>query len=257
MLRYAQRLEALGKLTGGIAHDFNNYLGIITANLECIQAGSRDAAKLRRYAENALTAASHGADLTRNLLAFARQQPLAPVRLDVNRLLHDFGSVLRPVADFTIDLAFDLASEVWPCEADVGELQNALVNLVVNACDAMPNGGQLTIRTRNVQAPEPYGDGDYVQLSITDTGHGMTRQVLQHAFDPFFTTKPAGKGTGLGLSMVYGFACQSGGHVVIDSAAGCGTTVHIRLPRALEPAQAERTEATRRERPEVANHAVR
>jgi PAS domain S-box-containing protein len=240
LLRHAQRLESLGLLTGGIAHDFNNYLGIISANLECILPALDKASSLYRYGENALTAARQGADLTRNLLAFARQQPLRPSRLDLNALLKDFGSILRHITGPAIALDCDLDPDLWPCEADPGELQNALVNLAINACDAMPEGGTLTIRTRNrhMAGAENGRNGYSVQLSVTDTGHGMPLDVLEHAFDPFFTTKPARDGTGLGLSMVYGFARQSGGQVDIDSVVGRGTTVEIRLP-AFYPAGTE------------------
>lgn len=234
-LRHAQRLESLGMLTGGIAHDFNNYLGIISANLECILPTLGEGSHVHRYGENALTAVRQGVDLTRNLLAFARQQPLRPTRLDLNTLLKNFNSILRNVTGPAIELTCDLDPDLWPCEADAGELQNALVNLAINACDAMPEGGTMTIRTRNrhMAGSEDGQNGDSVQLSVSDTGHGMPPEVLEHAFDPFFTTKPARDGTGLGLSMVYGFARQSGGHVVIDSVVGCGTTVEIHLPRRL------------------------
>ncbi len=176
-----------------------------------------------------------GADLTRNLLAFARQQPLRPSRLDLNSLLTNFSSILRHLTGPAIELTLDLDPDLWPCEADAGELQNALVNLVINACDAMLESGTVTIRTRNrrMAGAGDGHDGDSVQLSVSDTGHGMAPDVLEHAFDPFFSTKPARDGTGLGLSMVYGFARQSGGHVVIDSVVGCGTTVEIHLPRRL------------------------
>jgi signal transduction histidine kinase len=223
-------------MTGGIAHDFNNYLSIITANLECILAKMPEGSPLHRRGENALTAARAGAELTAKLLAFACRRPLRSTPLDLNQALGEFREFLRPVVGPNVDLNFDLDPELWPCQTDAGELQNALVNLIINARDAMPDGGTLTIATRN--RPDDgeckCSRGGCVELLVRDTGQGMTPDVRDAAFDPFFTTKQPDKGTGLGLSMVYGFARQSRGMVTIDSEAGRGTTVHICLPRHLE-----------------------
>ena len=239
LLRHAQRMEAFGNLAGGIAHDFNNVLGIVLANLECIRAAVPERADVKRFADNALTAAGQGESLTRNLLAFARDKPLEPELLNLNALLGEFVDMLHPMIGPAIDLSLDIDPQLWPCEIDAGELRNAVLNLVVNARDAMPDGGRVIIRARNVVAPSGTlaeapraASGDFVQISIIDTGHGMTPEIAGRAFDPFFTTKDVGKGTGLGLSMVYGFARQSGGHAAIASKAGAGTTLSLYLPRA-------------------------
>jgi PAS domain S-box-containing protein len=241
MLRHAQRLESLGHLTGGIAHDFNNYLSIITANLECILAGTSADSPLHRRGENALMAARAGAELTDKLLTFGRRHPLQPIPLDLNQALEEFRGILRPVTGPNINLIFDLDPDLWRCQTDAGELQNALVNLVLNACDAMPQGGTLTIATRNkpMSCDRNCGGSGCVELSVRDTGHGMTPEIREAAFDPFFTTKEADQGTGLGLSMVYGFARQSAGMVTIDSEAGRGTTVNVCLPRHLDEVAGE------------------
>lgn len=238
-LRQSQKMEVIGQLTGGIAHDFNNLLQIITGNLEIIlRQLPSEAARMKRSAENAMTGAKRAATLTQRLLAFSRLQPLAPRLLDVNELITGMSDLLRRALGETIELEIILAGDVWAVEADAGELESAILNLAVNARDAIGQGGKLKIETVNARLDEsdPRLDvevvpGQYVVICVTDTGVGMDRETLSHAFEPFFTTKDIGKGTGLGLSMVYGFVKQSGGHVRLHSELGFGTTVKIYLPR--------------------------
>ncbi len=240
-LRQAQKMEAIGKLTGGIAHDFNNLLAVIMGNAELILSrspGSDARAKV------IVRAAKRGAELTRRLLAYARQQPLRPRTTDVRTLVAGVSDMLGRVLGETIRIEVRTAANLWNVLADPGQIEDAILNLAINARDAMPSGGKLTIECANAPL---YGDrlaefpeavaGDYVALAVIDTGNGMTREVQARAFEPFFTTKAVGQGSGLGLSMVYGFAKQSGGHVTIDSDVGKGTTVRIYLPR--ERAKAE------------------
>ncbi len=238
-LRQSQRLEAVGHLTGGIAHDFNNLLTIIIGNLEALQRQltSTDAKTLHRL-EAAMYGAGRAATLTKRLLAFSRQQPLSPAPVDINHLLGGLSDFLRRALGEEISLEVVGGAGAWPIEVDAAELESALVNLAVNARDAMPNGGKLTIEAANSYLDDAYCQthtevqpGQYVQISVTDTGAGMTPEVVQRAFEPFYTTKPAGQGTGLGLSQVYGFVKQSGGHVKIYSEPGEGTTVRIYLRR--------------------------
>ncbi len=237
-LRQSQKLQAIGKLTGGVAHDFNNLLAVISGNLELaddVLAGGNEA--VRKLLAPARRAAERGSTLTRSLLSFARQQPLHPQVMDLNALARDTTELLRRTLPPNIDIAFVGGAGLWSCEVDAGQLQNALLNLVVNARDAMPDGGRLTIATGNAQigedaaAQSELSPGRYVTLAVSDTGLGMPPDVVERAFEPFFTTKAAGEGTGLGLSMVYGFAKQSGGYVVIASEVGTGTTVRLYLPR--------------------------
>jgi len=236
-LRQSQKMEAVGQLTGGIAHDFNNLLQIVTGNLEMLLRGlPADAQRLRRAADNAMGGATRAATLTQRLLAFSRRQPLAPRPLDPNRLVDGMSELMRRTLGEQVSVHVDLAGDLWPVEADANQLENALLNLAVNARDAMEPGGRLTITTGNTVVGEADADddtlpGQYVSLSVCDTGSGMSDETLARVFEPFFTTKEVGKGTGLGLSMAYGFAKQSGGHLRIESSLGRGTTVTLFLPR--------------------------
>jgi two-component system CheB/CheR fusion protein len=244
MLRQAQKLEAVGKLIGGIAHDFNNLLGVIIGNIELMQDAFNQHAlagqpELAEQAREILDSALSGAELTRRLLAFARQQPLQPRIIDLNALLPVTVTMLRRTLGETIHVTAKLAPDLWLTRADPSQIGDALLNLALNARDAMPHGGGLAIETANVhlEVPSPaesteIGQGDYVMLAVGDTGTGMPPEVLERATEPFFTTKPAGAGSGLGLSMIYGFARQSGGHLAIESDMGVGTTVRLYLPRA-------------------------
>jgi PAS domain S-box-containing protein len=244
-LRQAQKMEAVGQLTGGIAHDFNNLLQGISGSLDIMR---------RRIAQNRLgdmdrlitmasDASARAAALTHRLLAFSRRQPLDPKPVAINSLIHSLEDMVRRTLDAGISLRLSLASDLWTAKCDPNQLENALLNLVINARDAMPAGGTLTIATRNVSFEAPLSEqgakpGRYVGLAVTDTGVGMDAETVRRAFEPFFTTKAMGQGTGLGLSMVYGFARQSEGHAAIDSAPGDGTTFHLYLPyhaAALEP----------------------
>jgi signal transduction histidine kinase len=248
-LRQTQRLEAVGQLTGGIAHDFNNLLTIIVGNLDTIRRRIADetselTGKLKPLVDNALEGARNSARLTHQLLAFSRRQALDPQRLDLNRVVSGMSDLLRRTLGETIDVETVLAGGLWPTFADGNQVENALINLTANARDAMPDGGKITIETANTFLDEAYvaqfGDvpeGQYVLLSVTDTGSGIPPDVIAHVFEPFFTTKETGKGTGLGLAMVHGFVKQSGGHTRIYSEEGHGTTVKIYLPR-LRPAEA-------------------
>jgi signal transduction histidine kinase len=244
LLRQAQKMEAVGQLTGGVAHDFNNLLTVIQGGLEMIgrQVASLDASPLAsrivRGKDMALEGVRRATRLTERLLAFARQQPLEPKAIDPNRLVAGICELLRRTVGETVAFETVLAGGVWMTQADVNQLENAILNLVVNARDAMPNGGKVTIETANChldeayvgKLAEPVKAGQYVMISVSDTGAGMDPATLAHAFEPFFTTKGVGKGTGLGLSQVYGFVRQSAGHVAIYSEVGEGTTVKIYLP---------------------------
>ena len=246
-LRQAQKMEAVGQLTGGVAHDFNNLLTVILGGLETIGrqiAGEPSPEGLRRM-ERALRMATHGAEraatLTARLLAFARRQPLDPRPVDAGRLVTGLADLLQRTLGETVVLETVAGAGLWLANVDVGELENALVNLAVNARDAMPGGGRLTIETSNAYLdddyvktiPEPVGPGQYVLIAVTDTGVGMDPETMAKVFEPFFTTKAVGKGTGLGLSQVYGFVRQTGGHIRLYSEVGVGTTVKVYLPRLL------------------------
>jgi len=247
-LHQAQKMEAVGQLTGGIAHDFNNLLAVILGNAELLadQTSTTDdeiAAILR--------AAKRGAELTQRLLAFSRRQPLKPKRVDLDRLAAGMYQFLRRTLRENIDIEVVSGTPPWSVVADPGQLENALLNLAINSRDAMPGGGRLVIRTANARLKKSdlakhmeITPGDYVALSVSDNGTGMTQEVLDHVFEPFFTTKDVGKGSGLGLSMIYGFARQSGGDVAIESTPGEGCTITIYLPRA--DRTAERTESDQR-----------
>jgi PAS domain S-box-containing protein len=234
----SQRLQSIGKLTGGVAHDFNNLLGVISGNLELAheklrRRDDRDVAKLLEPAQRA---AERGSTLTKSLLSFARQQPLSPQVTDISALVTDMVRLLRRTLPANIAVQLEGFSTATRCEIDPGQLQNALLNLVVNARDAMAKGGIIAIERQIVRigSDDASGElqpGEYVILSVSDTGSGMPLEVVERAFEPFFTTKPTGEGTGLGLSMVYGFAKQSGGNVTLDSHLGKGTTVRIFLPK--------------------------
>jgi signal transduction histidine kinase len=239
-LRQAQKMEAVGQLTGGIAHDFNNLLTIIVGNIELLQRRLPDGhERLQRAADHAMEATRRAATLTQRLLAFSRRQPLEPKPIDANKLVAGMSELLRRTLGETIALETVLAGDLWRTQADPNQLENAIVNLAVNARDAMPNGGKLTIETANARLDEAYVEslaepvppGQYVQVSVSDTGTGMDKATMEKVFEPFFTTKEAGKGTGLGLSQVYGFVRQSNGHVRIYSELGEGTTIKIYLPR--------------------------
>lgn len=234
----SQRMEAFGQLTGGIAHDFNNLLTIVTGNLELLSETVR-ADQERAYLKRAADAADMGASLTKRLLLFARRQRLTPQLLNLNELVAGIGELLVRSLGEPITLKTDLAEKLWPVKADASEVENAVLNLVLNARDAMPAGGSVEIRTRNIVGggtiPE-LGGRDHVLLCVTDTGEGMSPEVLARAIEPFFTTKEPGRGSGLGLSTVYGFARQSGGHASITSSLGKGTIVSLYLPRVADSA---------------------
>jgi PAS domain S-box-containing protein len=241
-LRQAQKMEAVGQLTGGIAHDFNNLLTIIGGNIESLQRHMPEDSpdRLRRYAENSLQATRRAGLLTQRLLAFSRRQPLAPKPVNVNKLVSGMSEILIRTLGEDIEVETVLAGRLWMVEVDPNQLESAILNLAVNARDAMGSRGKLTIETANGFLDEAYAametevkPGQYVAIAVTDTGSGMPRDVAERAFEPFFTTKPIGQGTGLGLSQVYGFVKQSGGHVKIYSEAGEGTSVKIYLPRSL------------------------
>jgi PAS domain S-box-containing protein len=241
--RQAQKMEAIGQLTGGVAHDFNNLLTIIVGNLETLQrnlnsAAEVDVGRLQRSTENAMRGARRAESLTQRLLAFSRQQPLDPKPLDLGRLVTGMSDLLRRSLGEQVTVETVLAGGLWRALADPNQLELAILNLAVNARDAMPNGGKLTLETANVYIDENYAatqaevlPGQYVMLAVTDNGVGMTSEVKTKAFDPFFTTKDVGHGTGLGLSQVYGFVKQSRGHVKIYSELGEGTTIKLYFPR--------------------------
>ncbi len=214
-------------MTGGIAHDFNNLLTIVVANLDRIRRLTEDDPRLDRPVVNAIAGAERAAALTKQLLAFARRQPLVAVECDLNAAVIDVRALAgAAIGGMTVTL--NLSPHLWRVNVDINQIENALLNLVVNARDAMPGGGTLTVTTANVTDAV----GDCVEVAVTDTGTGMAADVVAHAFEPFFTTKELGHGTGLGLSQVYGFVTQSGGTVAIESEIGRGTTIRIRLPRA-------------------------
>ncbi|MGH8090846.1 MAG: ATP-binding protein, partial [Rudaea sp.] len=236
-LAHAQRLESVGQLTGGIAHDFNNLLTVISGNLQILEDELADRPAAREIVGNALRAAGRGAELTHKLLVFARRQRLAPRASDPRKLLEELASMLRRTLGESVQLAIHVAAGVAPVFADSAQLESALVNLALNARDAMPRGGELTLAVEQRfvagdAASAELKPGHYVVFSVRDTGLGMAQEVLARAFEPFFTTKEVGKGSGLGLSMVYGFAKQSGGHVQVQSKLGYGTRVELYLPAA-------------------------
>ncbi|MEM8812149.1 MAG: PAS domain S-box protein [Pseudomonadota bacterium] len=251
-LQQAQRMEAIGQLTGGIAHDFNNLLTVVTGNLELMEPRLDDEFLLSLLKE-AQEASELGARLTDRLLTFARRSRLEPEVVDLNTLVVGLTDLLHRTLGGEIELSSALSTDLWPILVDRGQVENAIINLAVNARDAMPSGGYVFIETDNSVLDDGFGDpnadvvpGDYVRLSISDDGSGIEPQILARVFEPFFTTKEVGRGTGLGLSMVYGFAKQSNGYATIYSEVGTGTTVNLYLPRhrsAEEPVEDRPAEA--------------
>ena len=234
-LRQAQKTEAIGQLTGGVAHDFNNVLAIIRGNLDMAETIAEKSSEMAGYLGPAIEAAESGAALTHRLLAFARKQTLEIHDVDVGALLDGMDDMLRRSLGETIEIEIRNAPALWICGIDSGQLEQSLINLAVNARDAMPDGGRLTIETENARIDDAQlsdvTPGEYVLLEVSDTGVGMSSEVQEKIFDPFFTTKEVGKGTGLGLSMVFGFVKQSRGHVTVRSELGQGTTFRLYLPR--------------------------
>ena len=239
LLYQAQKMETIGQLTGGIAHDFNNLLLVIGGTLETLQDDLAGRPAAQSLVSMALTATERGAQLNQQLLAFARKQPLVPVVVDINALIREETELLRRSLGKSFEVEMVLGGGLWKAVVDKGQLQNALLNLAINARDAMPEGGKITIETSNAHLDRSYAArhhdvpaGQYVLIAVSDAGHGMSPEVQARAIEPFFTTKSLGKGTGLGLSMIYGFVKQSGGHLKLYSEIGHGTTVKIYLPRA-------------------------
>jgi PAS domain S-box-containing protein len=263
-LRQSQKMEAVGQLTGGIAHDFNNLLTGIVGSLDLLQTrlDQGRTENVARYINAAMTSANRAAALTHRLLAFARRQPLIPKSVDANALVVSLEDLLRRTIGETIDLDIVAASGLWCTLCDPNQLESALLNLAINARDAMPDGGRLTIATANARIGGIDADtpallpGDYIRIDVTDTGTGMSPEVAARAFDPFFTTKPIGQGTGLGLSMIYGFARQSNGHVLIDSKQGAGTSVRLYLPRHHGDAAEERVASAAADEPMATGETV-
>jgi CheY-like chemotaxis protein len=232
-------MDAVGQLTGGVAHDFNNILTVITGTIGILREAVADQPQLVTIADLIDEAAERGANLTKHLLAFARKQPLQPLEIDVNALVLESAKLLHPTLGEHIEIAPLLAEDAWTALVDPNQLTTAVLNLALNARDAMPNGGKLAIETGNVVLDESYANmhselapGNYVMIAVSDTGSGIPAALLERVFEPFFTTKEVGRGTGLGLSMVFGFVKQSGGHIKIYSEEGHGTSVKIYLPRA-------------------------
>jgi signal transduction histidine kinase len=248
----SQKMEAVGQMTGGLAHDFNNLLTGITGSLELMRTRLAQGRinELERYITAALGAAFRAANLTHRLLAFARRQTLDPKPADVNRLIASMSEFIQRTIGPAITLEVAPAVGLWPTFCDTNQLENAILNLCINARDAMPDGGRLTIETTNAwidadtARQRDMQSGQYVAICVTDTGIGMAPEVIARAFDPFFTTKPIGQGTGLGLSMIYGFTRQSGGQARIYSEVGAGTTVRLYLPRYRGEAPEETSEVT-------------
>jgi PAS domain S-box-containing protein len=237
-LHQAQKMEAIGNLTGGMAHDFNNLLGVVIGNIDLLRELRKGDLDLDELTREALDAAFRGADLTRRLLAFARQQPLRPQRVDVNALVSGITWLLSRTLGEDVEITLDLFPELWPVVVDPAQLEASLTNLATNARDAMPDGGRLMVVTGNRYLDADYAaqqtevvPGGYVMIEVSDTGIGMPQEVVERIFEPFFTTKSRDKGTGLGLSMVFGFIKQSGGHISVYSEPGIGTTFRLFLPR--------------------------
>jgi signal transduction histidine kinase len=242
--RQTQKMEALGQLTGGIAHDFNNILTVITGTIDILAEAVAGTPKLAGIVKMIDEAASRGAELTRHLLAFARKQPLQSHPVDINVLVVEMARLLRSTLGERVDIALQLAPEASPARADTTLLATALINLGVNARDAMPDGGKLTFSTSTVTlagldlgTEGEVRPGAYVMIAVSDTGTGIPAGIREKIFDPFFTTKEMGKGTGLGLSMVYGFIKESGGHIEVHSEEGHGTTFRLYLPKACDSAE--------------------
>jgi signal transduction histidine kinase len=249
-LRQAQKMEAIGQLTGGIAHDFNNMLGVISGSLDVMRRSIKKGEfGIERFLDAAAKAAERSANLTHRLLAFGRQQPLAPEPMNANKMIASMSDLLCSTLGEHIRIETVSAGGLWTTYADAHQLENAILNIAINARDAMPDGGKLTIETGNTYLDEAYCQqnteveaGQFILIAISDTGLGMPGEIITKVFDPFFTTKPPGKGTGLGLSQVYGFIRQSRGHIKIYSEIGNGTTVKIYLPRLIgQTEQVKRT----------------
>ena len=239
LLQQSQKMEAVGQLTGGVAHDFNNILTVITGTIELLEEGVADRPQLAAIARMIDEAAARGAQLTNRLLAFARKQPLQPYPTDINSLVLEADKLLRPALGEMVEIVTKLDNRLAPALVDASQLTNSLLNLAINARDAMSDGGKLTLETGNVELDEDYArsqsevtPGPYVMIAVSDTGTGIPPELIDHVFEPFFTTKGVGRGTGLGLSMVYGFVKQSNGHIRVYSEVGNGTTIRIYLPRA-------------------------
>jgi PAS domain S-box-containing protein len=247
-LRRSQKMEAIGQLSGGIAHDFNNQLGVIFGYLDFLQDYASNDEKPRQWVETATRATQRCSDLTRQLLAFSRRQARQKITLDLNNTVSELETMVARSLTPEVEVRYFLAEGLWPIEIDPGEFQDAMLNLVINARDAMPDGGTLLIETSNKHLDVDYvalnpeaEAGDYVQLMLSDTGTGIDKATLEHVFEPFFTTKPEGKGTGLGMAMVYGFVKRYGGYIKIYSEPGMGTTIRLYLPRASAPESAKPT----------------
>ena len=261
-LRQSQRLEAVGQLTGGVAHDFNNLLTVIVGNAEIITESLASDSKLRGLSEMIQEAADRGAELIRSLLAFSRKQALDPKHIDANQLLTNFQGLLSRSIGETIQLELALEPELWLAQVDPGQLENALLNLAINARDAMPSGGRLLIETLNVSLSEDYGSqhdvtpGDYVIIGVSDSGVGIAPENLDKVFEPFYTTKSKDKGTGLGLAMVYGFARQSYGHINVYSEVGQGTTIRLYLPRSPEEVATAENASVLHIQPHIGNETI-
>ncbi|MCS3730756.1 PAS domain S-box-containing protein [Bradyrhizobium betae] len=243
-LAESQKFDALGQLTGGVAHDFNNLLMIISGSLHILKKGATDDAKLQRAISAIETATKRGAALTSQLLTFARRQSVNPQAIDLADRISAIREVLDAGVGSSIRLAFDIDEDVWPIRTDASELETALLNLAINARDAMPDGGAVTVSARNVVLHETRLTGEFVAIDIADTGLGIPSDVVDKIFEPFFTTKPIGKGTGLGLSQVHGFAHQAGGTVKVASELGKGTTFTVLLPRGTDTPTRAIAEAT-------------
>jgi PAS domain S-box-containing protein len=255
-LRQSQRLESIGQLTGGIAHDFNNLLTILLGNAELMREMLADDPKLSEISGMMVTAAQRGAELTQRLLAFARRQALEPKAVNINRLIARLDGLLRRSLGDDVEIELTLGGGLWTAMVDEGQLENAVLNLCLNARDAMSGGGRLTIETANMRLDQDYADqhdevkpGQYVMIAISDTGRGIDAQHIDKVFEPFFTTKAKGKGTGLGLSMTYGFVKQSDGHIKVYSELDEGTTIRMYLPRALENGNADSPATSRTHAP--------
>jgi signal transduction histidine kinase/ActR/RegA family two-component response regulator len=238
-LRQSQKMEAIGRLTGGVAHDFNNLLMVASSGLELMDR-TEDPARRQMLKEGVLSAVKRGADLTRQLLAFARKNPLKPEVIDPGARIEGLRLLVERSLTAGVVLELELEPDLWPVEIDAGQLDVALLNIAVNARDAMPDGGRLTIRAENLENVRDAGlAGDYVRISATDTGSGIPKELIASVIEPFFTTKGVGKGTGLGLSQVYGFCRSSGGDIRIESEMGVGTTVRLYVPRSSKPLAAK------------------
>ncbi|HZH77240.1 MAG TPA: ATP-binding protein, partial [Archangium sp.] len=240
-LRQSQKMEAVGKLTGGVAHDFNNLLQVIAGNLQLLQRDLVGNERALGRLQTATRAVDRGAKLASQLLSFARRQPLQPLVVNVNKVVRGMDDLLRRTLGEEVELVTSTAKDLWNTALDPNQFENVIINLAVNARDAMNSSGKLTIEAGNAMLDEHYCrqhpevlPGQYVLLAVSDTGTGMTPEIMERAFEPFFTTKPEGRGTGLGLSMVYGFVKQSGGHIKLYSELGHGTTIKLYMPRAVE-----------------------